>query len=392
MTAHTRFRRIAAVATAALIAPLALVAATSASADAATLKRHKHEVTMYKVEKYIKLAGVGTTTVGDSPSQFLKCSSSSDSVLDGMWVVDHVDQYNPPNPDPADPDDNGFPTIPSGPTVTGGHYNDERDVWVRASYPDLVDNSQWNFRFENKAYGDAQLHVYITCIKGSTEQADSHSHAINVHNIGGSGTWLTSGPAGQFAPTGGVWNDDDNEADTGYNSSAAPGSPYGACGSNEYFVAPGFEFDTGYARLLGSAPVGFTGWQWRFAISHWDATSHLRLFGKCISNRTGFAGSPSHQHGIGMKHLGLKLKNNPYGDRRTFSYSCDEDDSSMHGYKAMVGSFWMNNYWNRHWFLGMEPQPKTRVFHFWNQEWSHNTADVFVGVFCVNSRTSNPLI
>ena len=100
-----RIDTLIAAATVALVAPLAVVATTLVSAEAAPPVKHKHEVTMYKVEKHLTLSGVGSQAVGDSGTQSLSCDAG-DYVLDGMWMVSHVDQYNPDPPDPDDDPDN----------------------------------------------------------------------------------------------------------------------------------------------------------------------------------------------------------------------------------------------------------------------------------------------
>src|ERR1044072_6540074 len=98
MTTRSRYRIAAAVG--ALVAPMAVVATTSAPADAGT-STHKHEVSMCKVARYLKVVGVGTATVVESTGQSVYCDPG-DIVLDGMWSIRNVDKYHPPTPDPDD--------------------------------------------------------------------------------------------------------------------------------------------------------------------------------------------------------------------------------------------------------------------------------------------------
>jgi hypothetical protein len=356
MTAQYRSRVAAAIG--ALVAPMALVATTSAPADAGT-SSHKHEIYEYKVEKYIRLAGVGTDTVGDSPTQAVSCDPG-DIVLDGMWSIKNVDQYNPPPPDPDGP-----------PTTTGGVYNDARDVYVVSSYPDQLDQRRWNFEFDNRAYGDAQVKLFLTCIRSFTEYTNSHRHDVRVRNL----------TPVQAATTPHATYTDRYYYDHG-----------SVCTADELFVAPGFDLTgLGDHRLVATYPTNAgRGWEWEFGAS---APAAPWFYGKCIERRVFDGATP--RHSIGMKHMPSanfaagQAVSVPLGDPKESRYSCDQDDSSLHGYKAMVGWFWMGKWWDDSWFLGMEPRPKTRSYVFWN---FHGTpAQVKIGTLCINSRTSFPL-
>ncbi|MEP9363085.1 hypothetical protein ABLE68_08990 [Nocardioides sp. CN2-186] len=369
MTIHTRYRRIIAAAVGALIAPMALVAVTAVQANAVP-SQHKHEIYMYKVEKSLRLSGVGADSMADSPSQWLSCNPF-DYALDGMWSVKSVDQYNPPVYDPDD--DSGYPTT----STAGGLYNDKRDVWTLASYPDTSDGSKWNFRFDNRAYGDAQVKIFVTCIRHSVESSNNHSHDVVVTPAFGS-TFMTGHHA---------WTDRDY-----WDSSST-----WFCAPDQYFVAPGFDFGPGYSpenRMLASYPTnGGLSWAWEFASNWSHPDQNVSFYGKCISRKTSLNG---HRHGIGMKHLpGVNFSDwkealIPQGDPKETQYSCDQDFAQLHGYKAMVGWYWLGNHWEHNWFLGMEPRPKTRAFYWWN--WDASSAQVKFGALCINSRTSNPLV
>jgi len=396
MTAQHRFRIAAAVG--ALVAPLALVAATSTSADAAGASKHKHEVYMYKVEKNLRLAGVGPEAFGDSPSPTLSCNGG-DIALDGMWNVKSVDQYHAPSYDPDE--DSGYPST----STLGGIYNDERDVFVEASFPSTSDPAKWEFRFDNRAYGDAQVKLFVTCIRGYTENAQGHNHQVKVRNLFAGNAFTAANTA---YPGRTMWN------------SAGAGL---ACNNTEFFVAPGFDLASTVKdhRLTGSYPTNLgKSWAWDFASFDPDSAlnpqglpggtgpinpaggEQVMFYGKCIERQVAVNG---HRHAVVMKHLpapdwdalepvgfgddGYQV-NIPLGDPQEVQYSCDTDYPSYSGYKAMVGWFYMTNWWETNWYLGMEPRPKTRVWQFWNG--GANAAKARVGVFCVNSRTANPTI
>lgn len=388
MTAHTRIR--VAVAIGALVAPLAMVAASTAPAAAAS--KHKHEVYMYKVEKNLRLAGVSPEGFGDSPSPSLSCYGG-DIALDGMWNIKSVDQYNPPPVN--DPDED--PQYPSTATL-GGLYNDARDVFVEASYPSTSDPAMWNFRFDNRAYGDAQVKLFVTCIRGYTEYANGHRHQVKVR------TWS---PSAYLTSAHSVYS-----GRTTWDSSSAG---WACTAPDEYYVAPGFDLGATVKdhRLVASHPTnGGRSWAWDFASFDPDplgdgtgpiaAGESVTFYGKCIERQVAVNG---HRHAIVMKHLptpdwdameavgfgddGYEVSI-PLGDSKTVRYSCDTDYSAYSGYKAMVGWFYMTNWWEHNWFFGMEPRPKTRVWQFWN---GHSVAaKVRIGVLCINSRTANPTI
>jgi hypothetical protein len=375
MTIRTRFRVAAAVG--ALVAPLALVATVSAPADASS--KHKHDVYIYKVERNIRLAGVGSDDSADSGSQTLRCNSG-DLVLDGMWSVKHVDQYNPPVPDPDD--DPEFPTT----TTLGGQYNDERDVWVQSSYPDPSDLRSWLFVLQNKAYGDAQVKLFLTCIRGYTEYTNNHRHQVKVRNVF---------PAPGFYADGGI----------GFGPAMSPYQRFGtnstwsapACDSkNEYFVAPGFQFGSADYRPVASYPTSNArGWVWEFAT---DGTSSvpgsIRVYGRCIDRRVFDGLTPRHAIGMtpqpGADISEWAVGSVPQGKVKEHQYSCSQDDETLHAYKAAVAWFYLDSFWWDNWFLGMEPRPKTRSFYFWNHGGS--PASVRFGTLCINSKTSNPLV
>ena len=369
MTAHTRIR--VAVAIGAMVAPLVVVA-TSALPAAAGTSKHKHEVYMYKVSKNIRLSGVGSDSSADSGSQLVRCNAG-DQVLDGMWSVKHVDQYNPPNP-PAVDDPDEDPQYPST-TTLGGAYNDERDVWVQASYPDQSDLRSWRFEITNKAYGDAQVKLFLTCIRGYTEYTNSHRHQIKVRDL-----------------FGGLYNAADQG---GWFTSEPQGEPWGKCTNTEYFVAPGFDLGSANFRLRGTYPrASGQSWGWSFITDGSSVPASISIYGRCISRQVFDAATP--RHAIAMKGLpGWDYSdwftgNIAQGDPKERQYSCDQDDSSYHAYKAMVGWFYLDSHWDDNWFLGMEPRPKTRAYYFWNHY--GGPAAVRYGALCINSRTSNPLI
>ena len=368
MTAHTRFRKILAVTVGAFLASTALAASTVAPADAGNTTRHKHELSIYKAEKYVKLDG---TFGADTPS--VSCPSG-DIALDGMWEFRSVDKA----PIGGDPDDD--------PDYSDTYFNDARDLYVKASYPDEFNQSTWNFKFENRGYGDIQLSIYVVCISRWTQATNNHNHQIGVRNL-----FHTTQPT--VANTHGWANR------TVWDSSSVGG---GSCLDGEYFVAPGFDVSNSGSdhRLVASyATNAGKSWGWEFGANNFYS---VEFYGKCIDRRV--LENAGHRHSIAMQQMprgpgGVWGHTSQYGhqdwvasggDWRDFTYTCDQDNPSYHGYKAAVGMFWMGHNWEHNWFLGMEPRPKTRAFRFFTVD-GWGSSEVKYGALCINTRTSNPV-
>lgn len=362
MTAHHRFRKVIAVAAGAFIASTALTAAVVAPADAGVPK-HKHELSIYKAEQYIKL------DTHDLTEATVSCFNN-DTAIDGMWMLRSVDKA----PVGGDPDED-----PDFPSTGGGAYNDLRDVSVLASYPDPNDTRKWNFKFQDRAYGDAQLSIYVLCISDYTSDTNGHHHQIKVTPLPVVTTGVTVDHPGFGDP----------RSYYEYPTS---------CQDDQYFVAPGFDvsgIDPDH-RLVGSyASDNGKSWIWEFGAL---AGSHPVFYGKCIDRRVVSEGN--HRHTIAMKQMprgpsGVWGYTSVHGnlqtihsgeDWRDVTYTCDQDNPSYHGYKAGVGMFWIGSHWQHTWFYGMEPRPKTRSFRFF----SDVDSDVRIGALCINTRTSNP--
>jgi hypothetical protein len=355
MTARTRTRTIlAATAAAALAAPLALAALTVGAADAAgNVGPRLHEVTMYKVEMQLDLSG----EYPDSDAHEHLYCNNGDIALDGMWRVDHVDQYNPDDDDPDDP---------------STAYNDERDVVVYASYPDTVDSRKWHFRLENFALGNAQVKLFITCIRGATEASANHQHDIDVSAV-------YTDPSHHALADGNQQFDFNGTCDPGY-----------------YAVAPGFNFKNDeYNRIYRSWPnTGGRGWTWAFTVSdpNPDVDVYLRCLRKKVVAEFGPGASKKHSHTIPMA-----FKPGLGGDAQTVwgphqsverRFTCDQSDGRYAAYKAMVGGFAIADP-DHVWFLGMDPRPKQRAYRFWYDNAGSN--QIYLGALCIRARTAKQI-
>ena len=348
MTARSRTRTLLfGAAAAALLAPLAIVAAFASPAAAASGK--PHEVYMYKVEKHVDLEG---EYPDNKMHEHVYCNPG-DIALDGMWRVDHVDQANPPET-----------------------FGDERDVIFTASYGDDADRTEWHFRANNYADGRAQIKLFVTCIRGTVEQAYNHSHAVQISNrfdfFHGN-----MQPAGTF------------DWDHGQ-----------VCPDGTLAVAPGFNFTWGgvgnddhRVRLFRSWPTAdYRGWHWAFLVS--DPNVDVNVYLRCLSIKTGPGGAGGHVHNL----LWAWRPNGYAGDHQFLNVNgtqerrinCDDgaNGSYYQDYKAMVGAFWINDPFHT-WFLGMDPRPKQRAYKFWWDGSGDN--NIYLGALCIRARTGKQL-
>ncbi|MCB8957772.1 MAG: hypothetical protein H6529_15005 [Nocardioides sp.] len=338
----TRFRTtLVSAAAAALLLPF--LAALAGAAPASASSPRPHVVAMYKVEKHVDLSG----EFPDNAIETTLSCSGGDYVLDGMWRVDHVDQANPPE-------------------TTG----DERDVYVNASYGDATDTSQWHYRITNYADGDAQLKLFLTCIRGQVEQAYNHAHGVVL-----SGQYfnvalplVAGGQELNFPAT---------------------------CNAGEVAVAPGFSLADNdhkvrvYRSLARSA---FRSWRWAFYAV--DPGVGLTTTMRCLQVKTTPGGNGPHAHN-------LMWAGRPWGDQLVGQWldvvgaqerriACDDgaDGRYYQDYKAMVASFYLGDP-THEWFLGMDPRPKQRAYKFWWDGGGDNAA--YLNVLCIRTKTGKQI-
>lgn len=346
MTARTRSRSwLVGAASAALLAPLALVVAIAAPANATG---QFHEISMYKVEKHVDVSG-------DYPlknmHEHVYCNDG-DYALDGMWRVDNVEQANPPET-----------------------FGDERDVYFTASYNDPVDTEEWHFRAVNFADGLAQIKLFATCIEAETQNQHLHEHAIRV--------------SPQYSdPYVGISPDANGQYATNHGN---------VCPADAYAVAPGFQLQShapdydAKIRLFRSWPTpNFRSWHWAFVVD--EPSVDINFTVRCLRFTTGAANGHAHQ-------VPMTWRPNGYaGDFRTLivnktqeiRLNCDDHPNGQNFqlYKAMVGAFWINNP-HYVWFLGMDPRPKQRSYKFWREP--GGDSGVYLAALCIKVRTGKQI-
>lgn len=251
-------------AVAALLASVALLATTQATASATTGKAH--DVRMYKVEKYFSIDG---EFPDDTLDTYLQCNPN-DYVADGMWRIDSVDDVW---------DEGDF------------YAGDPLNVNVAWSYPDFSDRTRWNFKLQNFNEGRVQGHLWVTCINENVDSQYSHTHALVVNGVVG----FNTANGGDFVYT------RSNE-----------------CGNGYLPIAPGFIFNDGSGHLFRSRPAG-TGWEWGFKT---NGPTNVNVYLRCLRVKTAAAGNGPHAHNLIYKY-GSEVRHVPETKRWEETYSCD---------------------------------------------------------------------
>lgn len=308
-----------------------------------------HDLGIYKVEKHVDL---------DSDEQAVDIScNNGDYALDGMWRIDHADQ---------DDDDLYVSSI-------------GRAVDVLEAYPldgpaAGTNYDSYHFLFEKNAIGRAQVKVFLTCIGKQTEQSDGHSHLLDVvvqpthTNLAGVGDYDTTNtacPINSFI------------AQTGY--SIAPS----VTGPNPYV-----------GHLSESIPYANSrGWTWKMDLSQ-EPAAVVTYYWSCVKRKLIAAGGENHK--LVYKNQGPESNSIPGNKVTTKRLECKS------AYKAVVAGFsfypapssigfdpnpdFASFKVPKHWWLGMDPQPKNRDFKFLNSEAAPFNVDL--RAICLNYRTT----
>jgi hypothetical protein len=314
----------------------ALAAALTLGCPGAALAAH--DLSIYKVEAQVTLDS-------DDISTNLSCHGD-DLALDGMWRLDHADQ---------DDDDNVLEALP-------------RSVDVLEAYS-IDGQSTYHYRFSKNAIGRAQLKVFVTCLGEKSDQGDSnHRHTFSLT---GQKTAMHPAQTGTF--------------DVDDFASATPG-----CDSGELLVQPGYKVvptpdpdspGVRLGRLFRSAPTddSLRTWAWSFAFG--PSTGDVSVYVNCLPIK--IADVPGHKHKLVAKPWPTAPGPTTIPKRRydIAQLVCGSQ------YKAVVAGFRFSPLnLTKFWFLGMEPQIKSRVFKFMNTHNMPHTATV--QGMCLNYRTT----
>jgi hypothetical protein len=279
--------------------------------------------------------------------------------MDGMWRIDHADQ---------DDDDIYITSI--------GRAVDVREAYPFDSADSDSDYDSYHFFFDKNAIGRAQVKVFATCLRKQTEQAGGHSHNIVV----------TIHPTSVGNPGG----------------AHATGNTF--CPTNEFVAQTGYK-----VTPSGSDPVPFNqhvqeswmtanmrGWTWYTDLSQ-DPGSTIDYYASCVRKKLPASGGEKHK--LIFRYQGPESHSLAAKKVSTKRISC-----ASH-YKAIVAGFtlnppvttmadpntddWPGLFVPKYWWLGMDPQPKSRDFRFLNSDTAASPAGTpSLAAICLNYRTT----
>lgn len=327
-----------ATAAAALIAPT--VVALSSPAQAGSVKRH--DVNIYKVEGFVELGG---EYPDNEAHEHLYCEDG-DYAIDGMWKVD---SYETPN-------------------ESEGVYGDKRSVRATASYADMdadgagadvMDVTEWHYRFANEGTGRATIKTFIVCLTPETGMRAGHSHDIDIDRY----------------PT------------TATVSDATEVSPFSGCLDGYVAVAPGFRATTGSPRLVGSYPsADAKDWRWMFQ-GGGDVEFYLSCLKVRVSAEVGTGDDPLKPH---THDLDLAWMPGTTGPSTSLAVGTDQTLTLSAAWRdfAAVGAFYVMAPSTVS-YLGQDARGRKRDFKFWNAGASAST--VYTAILSLHKRTSPQL-
>lgn len=319
---------------------LALALPATAVAAGTNSSAQKHELRMYKVERFVAVDAVDYNDQVD-----LSCNGD-DIAVDGMWRIEEV-HYNP--------------------QIHEFAFNRYADVSVFRSFS--TGDGDWRFGVRNDTEEVAQVKLWVTCLGRSTEGAEEgHRHDFTVTPLRESTVALAAGSV--------------TELDAGNET----------CAADEVGIAAGFD-------VAAAAPVRlYRSWPGRADLRSWklgfyapedpNVTTSLR----CLNFRTTRAGVRNHRHALRWRLA--KFTTSLSKDYvHTPKQDCGQIEKALIGVFDIRGSYGWGAGYGDHWlwFLGMEPQIKSRVFHVWNHS-KTNAYQATFGAICVNDKSGNRIL
>lgn len=299
----------------------------------------RHQMSMYKVEEDLSLDAVdiGTTS--------LSCRDG-DYAVDGMWRIAHTD-FNPQLDDEA----------PEG----GWNAYNGIQPWDSHS----VGASTWRFTLYNDTSETAQVKLYVTCLNARVAPADrdAHTHRLTVGPLETAGHTLSA------------------------TSPAIVQAGDFDCPAPAIAVAPGFEVTRGDLRVFRSAPAASSlrAWEWGFypQAPATRVTTSIRCL-RLASTADGATRRHFHRLVVREREGAIDV---PADTTADLTAQCSPYEKGLIGiFDVRPDAAWtapMGGH--RLWYLGMEPQIKSRVFKVWDTDADTSWAGRF-GLVCVNDR------
>lgn len=315
-----------------------------------------HDLKIYKVERQVDL-------VSDFTTVDLKCDTG-DYAVDGMWRIEHGDQD----------DDDLFPQAI-------GRAVDVLAAFPKADTGSPAADSIYQFDFYKNVIGRAQAKVYATCVGARSYSADGHSHPL-VYTKAAAAPFVAGiapaqtpvyaqsniCPAGTFV------------AGTGFKVNFTPdadGDPAPYVGRMER------------STLFDSS---LRGWKWSFS-----SGPSVDYYAHCLAKKVTPAGGEKHK--IIYRYQGQGSTSSPLSTSIGNGVSTKRISCASH-YKAVVAGFEIvggpgsapdpgtGGSSPAYWYLGMDPNPKSRDFRFLNTSSPFAAGTVELVAVCLNYRTT----
>jgi uncharacterized repeat protein (TIGR01451 family) len=210
---------------------------------------------------------------------------------------------------------------------------DVESVHLVESHADASDPAQWDFRLQNHASGQAQVHLFVVCVKATTTVADGHEDHLIDHG-------LTSGsfsfPAGRSTQT-------------------------VSCDPGEIAVAPGFRFNPPAphgSQFLSEPTSDGSGWKFGFDQS---GPNTVELSVRCLE-RAAYDPPETHYDVLTFHKVYGRATVNPYSPGESQPYR-DSRLTCPDGYKGITASWDLPKGMKQ---LGNTPEPINRDFRLLN--------------------------
>jgi uncharacterized repeat protein (TIGR01451 family) len=228
--------------------------------------------------------------------------------------------------------------------------------------------AQWDFTLQNHNLGQAQVHLFIVCLRDSTSHNDGHAHPF-----------IYSGPVNSTLIVG---------AGGGRNEITL------TCpGANDVAIAPGFDFRKTTAPFAEDGPHGpqyrstqsADGRSWTFGFQT-AAAARVDVSIRCLSRYTGSAGNPAHTETLNFHHVYGRDVVAPFaGFGNSGPWTEVRRECPVH-YKGITATWRFPRHVSP---MGNTPEPLIRDFRVFNK--SPHAKYAHTDLMCLKNRTRDDL-